>query len=474
MENRGNSKGDGDAKKAPARAVARTTDLIKAKATIKEDDLTQGSSSDLPNMAMSSAPSGSSPYASSQLPPASKDRDTQKLEHAPPREPMVDLLERPPAVSASNHKIAPGAFPVRSARNTATSRTFRSPIMSYDSPRELTNEESKQEDGVPNSAAAGIGLYAVEAQRVPDGNEDGTVMVAEAQYVRRMKWYQRRWIVVGLALCACGFAAAVIVMVVLFVRQPAAAPAPISSTSVRIACNFLSISNVTVCRSTFLFDTNADDKTTGSSIPSEIGLLTQLTLLNFAYIGLTSAIPSEIGLLTQLSILDFGVNEVKGAIPSEIGLLTRLTALSFYDNSLTSTIPSEIGLLTQLTYLSFYDNSLTSSIPSEIGLLTKLTYLGFSSNTLTSTIPSEIGLLTQLRVLEFSFNLLTSTIPSAIGLLTLLESLWFTDTTLTGTIPSSLCALPSPPSIYIDCGAITCASGCCVDSSGSSCGFTIF
>lgn len=49
-------------------------------------------------------------------------------------------------------------------------------------------------------------------------------MVAEAQYVRT-KWYQRRWISVGLALCACGFAGAVVVMVIIIVRQPSAASA---------------------------------------------------------------------------------------------------------------------------------------------------------------------------------------------------------------------------------------------------------
>jgi Leucine-rich repeat (LRR) protein len=39
-------------------------------------------------------------------------------------------------------------------------------------------------------------------------------------------------------------------------------------------------------------------------------------------------------------------------IPSEIGLLTQLELLSFFNNSLTSTIPSEILRLTQLTSLT--------------------------------------------------------------------------------------------------------------------------
>ncbi|KAI2501906.1 hypothetical protein MHU86_12527 [Fragilaria crotonensis] len=236
MENRGSAD---DVAKDSARAGG-----------IQESDFAEEFSSDVPSAAMpSSAPSGSSPYASLSSPSAAKvdDRDvahgagrvgdTKKLEHALPTDPrmqlpagfgMVDSMGRPPVVYASNSDVGPGAFPVRSARNTATGRAVRSPIRSYDSPREFTNEESKQEDGVPNSAAGGIGVYAVEAQRVPDGNEDGTVLVAEAQYVSRMKWYQRRWIVAGLALLACGLF--VVLVVVLVVRPPSAASSSSSLT----------------------------------------------------------------------------------------------------------------------------------------------------------------------------------------------------------------------------------------------------
>ena len=118
-------------------------------------------------------------------------------------------------------------------------------------------------------------------------------------------------------------------------------------------------------------------------------------------------------------------------------LTTCLSTLSFNYGTTGSTIPSEIGLSTQLTYLDFFDNSLTSTIPSEIGLLTQLTFLDFSDNDLTSTIPKEIGLLTQLTFL------------------------FFNDNVLMGTIPASLCSLPTE-GIYIDCGEITCASGCCI------------
>jgi Leucine-rich repeat (LRR) protein len=89
---------------------------------------------------------------------------------------------------------------------------------------------------------------------------------------------------------------------------------------------------------------------------------------------------------------------------------------------------------------------------------------------LTSTIPSAIGLLTQLTYLDFESNSLRGTILIEIELLTPFTKLWFNKNTLKGTIPSSLCSLPSlVPTIYIDCGEIICASGCCIGFGCSTC-----
>ncbi|KAI2505024.1 hypothetical protein MHU86_9380 [Fragilaria crotonensis] len=188
-------------------------------AGIQEHDFAEEFSSDLPSMAMpSSAPSGSSPYASFFLPSASKvddhdDRDVahgasdsagiKKLEHALPSEPMsttglevIDSSERPPPVYASNREVTPGAFPVvPSSHNPTSSQTLRSRPRRSSFGRELTNEESRQDDGVPNSAGAYAGwndsareatesgLYTVEASLVSDGNDDETTIVAEAKSI---------------------------------------------------------------------------------------------------------------------------------------------------------------------------------------------------------------------------------------------------------------------------------------------------
>jgi len=64
-----------------------------------------------------------------------------------------------------------------------------------------------------------------------------------------------------------------------------------------------------------------------------------------------TSIPSEIGFLTNLNSLDFYSNEIK-ALPSEIGLLTNLKSLHFFNNEIKA-LPSEIGSMTALTSLLF-------------------------------------------------------------------------------------------------------------------------
>jgi len=150
---------------------------------------------------------------------------------------------------------------------------------------------------------------------------------------------------------------------------------------------------------------------------------------------LTGSIPTEIGLLTMLQILDLYNNELTGSIPTEIGLLTMLQILDLYINELTGSIPTEIGLLTMLDELYLDGNQLTGSIPTEIGLLTMLEYLYLDGNQLTGSIPTEIGLLTMLEHLYLDNNELTGSIPTEIGLLTMLDELNLFSNDLTGTVP---------------------------------------
>ena len=150
-------------------------------------------------------------------------------------------------------------------------------------------------------------------------------------------------------------------------------------------------------------------------LPSELGNLTNLTVLDLTFNELTGSLPSELGNLTNLTVLDLAVNELTGSLPSGLGNLTNLTTLNLASNNISGSIPSELGNLTNLTVLDLAGNELTGSLPSWLGNLTNLTRLGLSFNKLTGRIPSELGNLTNLKVWSLQSNRLSGSIPPELG-----------------------------------------------------------
>jgi hypothetical protein len=200
-----------------------------------------------------------------------------------------------------------------------------------------------------------------------------------------------------------------------------------------VACHFLSITNLTECQTRTFIDTS--------------------------YNAVGNTIPTEIGLLTQLTRLDLCDNDLVGTIPSILGNLIRLTSLDLYGGQLTGTIPSTLGNLIHLNYLGLDHHQLTGTIPSTIlRNLTQLTTLSLYANRLTGTIPSTLGNLVQLTALYLSENQLNGTIPSTLRNLTQLNRLFLDENQLNGPIPSTLCS-NSNINIYIDCTKLTCT--CC-------------
>jgi Leucine rich repeat len=255
--------------------------------------------------------------------------------------------------------------------------------------------------------------------------------------------------------------------------------------SYKVACDFLRFTSLSTClTATSVFRLSDYVASDGQSIPTEIGLLTQLTDLTLGANGLMGTIPSSLGLLTQLTGLSLNGNGLIGSIPSSLGNLIQLTSLDFFNNELTGTIPSSLGNLvqltllglnfnnligtipsllsnlSQLTYLDLGYNEFTGTIPSFLKSLTQLTYLDFGNNGLTGTIASLIGNLTQLSYLHFGNNSLTGTIPLSLHNLTVLnELLLYNNPDLRGTIPSSFCSISNFAGIIIDCDNIVCT--CC-------------
>ena len=153
-------------------------------------------------------------------------------------------------------------------------------------------------------------------------------------------------------------------------------------------------------------------------------------------------LPKEIGLLTQLTLLELRQNKLS-FLPTEIGLLTNLTLLALNGNKLTA-LPTEIGVLTKLFYLTL-DNNQLRSLPTEIGQFTSLTHLNLSYNQLRS-LPTEIGPLTSLGNLYLNDNQLNF-IPMELGNLINIKTLYLYNNPLSE-LPLNLGQIPNLT--YID------------------------
>lgn len=189
---------------------------------------------------------------------------------------------------------------------------------------------------------------------------------------------------------------------------------------------------------------NANNKV---SIPAEIGLLSELEVLNIsAYIEgnlpesifdltklknlyifdasntLKANLNDKIGNLVNLESLALNLKS-EGFISPQIGNLKKLKTLNIFPGNVSGSIPNEICTLTSLEYLDLSENKLSGNLPSDIGNLTKLTTLALNGNNLSGSIPESIGKCTKLYLLSLNNNSFTGQIPAGLGNMTLIENL---------------------------------------------------
>ncbi|XP_044482782.1 receptor-like protein 7 [Mangifera indica] len=91
-------------------------------------------------------------------------------------------------------------------------------------------------------------------------------------------------------------------------------------------------------------------------------------------------------ILTTFTTIDFSNNNFHGEIPSSIGKLHSLRLLNLSQNSLTGHIPSSLGDLTALEALDLSSNKLIGLIPTQLVSLTFLAKLNLSQNQLVGPI----------------------------------------------------------------------------------------
>ncbi|KAJ0646980.1 putative leucine-rich repeat domain superfamily [Helianthus annuus] len=112
--------------------------------------------------------------------------------------------------------------------------------------------------------------------------------------------------------------------------------------------------------------------------------------------------------------IDISSNHFSGEIPSTIGQLKALYILNVSHNAFTGSIPTSIENLRQLESFNVSHNAFTGSIPTSMENLRQLESLDMSWNKLTGEIPYALTSLTFLPILNLSHNQLRGIIPSGI------------------------------------------------------------
>ena len=112
-----------------------------------------------------------------------------------------------------------------------------------------------------------------------------------------------------------------------------------------------------------------------------------VTALSFENITVHGTIPGELGALSSsLQYLELQrsnramYGSLSGTLPSNIGLLTNLVQLDLENSTLTGTIPATTGELSNLTHLDLSHNKITGRLPTTLFQLKRIRVLNLFDN----------------------------------------------------------------------------------------------
>jgi len=177
--------------------------------------------------------------------------------------------------------------------------------------------------------------------------------------------------------------------------------------------------------------------------------------------------------LHVIGYLRFSSNYFSGSLPSELGLMSNIQELWMNENYLNGTIPTEIGELRALKDLRLQNTHMSGELPDELFNLKLIERIDLYDANFTGTISTLIGKLSPtLSMLRLRGNNFYGELPTEMNLLTTLQSFWVHFTSIAGAVPSGLCRLRDDlilRELVADCmpnedsgvAQIECPDGCC-------------
>ncbi|XP_077225762.1 uncharacterized protein LOC143858944 [Tasmannia lanceolata] len=148
------------------------------------------------------------------------------------------------------------------------------------------------------------------------------------------------------------------------------------------------------------------------SIPLSLANCTKLLRLNLCRNNLTDTIPKQIIGFSSLSIALF-LSQIffTGSLPSEVGNLNILALLDVSQNKLSGEIPSTLANCKSMRALYMQDNAFRGDISSVFTTLTSIEVLDLSYNNFSGKIPKYLEGFKFLQCLNLSFNNFEGEVP---------------------------------------------------------------
>ena len=172
---------------------------------------------------------------------------------------------------------------------------------------------------------------------------------------------------------------------------------------------------------------------------------------------LSSSIPTGLGLLSELIVLDLGGNYLTGSIPSDFyPSVPSLSASYVFLNSnyLEGPISEKVGNFLILVELLLYENLLTGTLPHNLSNCVNLFTLLVQQNKLTGQpglpFQGRVDLFYQLQNIDLSSNSFTGQIPDVFFEMSNLAFFASSVNCFDGTLPTMTCQALSLEQLYLE------------------------
>ncbi|KAL0306806.1 UNVERIFIED_CONTAM: putative LRR receptor-like serine/threonine-protein kinase [Sesamum radiatum] len=191
------------------------------------------------------------------------------------------------------------------------------------------------------------------------------------------------------------------------------------------------------------------------TLPSEIGNLSSLILLDIGGNELRGLIPATFGGLRSLQKLYLNQNKLQGSISNNLCNLENLYFVNLMENRLSGQLPGCFGSIASLRQIYLARNAFTSNVPSTFWLNSDVQFLDLSENLFNGSLALQIGNMKNIIQLNLSRNQLSGGIPSSIDQLVNLVNLSLSHNKIQGPIPDSFDKLKSLQYLDLSCNNIS-------------------